>query len=139
MMESKQENNLKYEIKENINNNEMNDVESSLNNVESILNNENFFQDKDFQEEFQFFDEDNIMAQHVDYFENYTVKMLQHIANYYKIPKSKLKKEELIQLIIQFENQDENSEEVYNRKRLWHYINELKNDSYFSKFILFLN
>jgi len=58
MMESKQENNLKYEIKENINNNEMNDVES-------ILNNENFFQDKDFQEEFQFFDEDNIMAQHI--------------------------------------------------------------------------
>jgi hypothetical protein len=132
MMESKQENNLKYEIKENINNNEMNDVDS-------ILNNENFFHDKDFHEEFQFFDEDNIMAQHIDYFENYTVKMLQHIANYYKIPKSKLKKEELIQLIIQFENQDENSEEVYNRKRLWHYINELKNDSYFSKFVLFLN
>lgn len=132
MMESKQENNLKYEIKENINNNEMNDVDS-------ILNNENFFHDKDFHEEFQFFDEDNIMAQHIDYFENYTVKMLQHIANYYKIPKSKLKKDELIQLIIQFENQDENSEEVYNRKRLWHYINELKNDSYFSKFVLFLN
>jgi len=131
-MESKQENNLKYEIKENINNNEMNDVDS-------ILNNENFFHDKDFHEEFQFFDEDNIMAQHIDYFENYTVKMLQHIANYYKIPKSKLKKDELIQLIIQFENQEENSEEVYNRKRLWHYINELKNDSYFSKFVLFLN
>mgnify|MGYP002642124688 CR=1 FL=1 len=132
MMESKQENNLKYEIKENTNNKQMNDVDS-------ILNNENFFQDKDFQEEFQFFDEDNIMAQHIDYFENYTVKMLQHIANYYKIPKAKLKKEELIQLIIQFENQDENSEEVYNRKRMWHYITELKNDSYFSKFILFLN
>jgi len=131
-MESKQENNLKYEIKENINNNEMNDVES-------ILNNENFFQDKDFHDEFQFFDEDNIMAQHIDYFENYTVKMLQHIANYYKIPKAKLKKEELIQLIIQFENQDENSEEVYNRKRMWHYINELKNDSYFSKFLIFFN
>ena len=132
MMESKQENNLKYEIKENTNNKQMNDVDS-------ILNNENFFQDKDFQEEFQFFDEDNIMAQHIDYFENYTVKMLQHIANYYKIPKAKLKKEELIQLIIQFENQDENSEEVYNRKRMWHYITELKNDSYFSKFVLFLN
>ena len=132
MMESKQENNLKYEIKENINNNELNDVDS-------ILNNENFFHDKDFHEEFQFFDEDNIMAQHIDYFENYTVKMLQHIANYYKLPKTKLKKEELIQLIIQFENQDENSEVVYNRKRMWHYITELKNDSYFSKFVLFLN
>src|SRR6056300_144455 len=132
MIEYKQENNLKYEIKENINNNEMNDVDS-------ILNNENFFHDKDFHEEFQFFDQDNIMAQHIDYFENYTVKMLQHIANYYKIPKSKLKKEELIQLIIQFENQEENSEIVYNRKKMLHYMNELKNDSYFSKFLIFFN
>jgi len=132
MMDSKEENNLKCDIKENINNNQMNDVES-------ILNNENFFQDKDFHDEFQFFDEDNIMAQHIDYFENYTVKMLQHITNYYKISKTKLKKEQLIQLIIQFENQDENSEVVYNRKRMWHYITELKNDSYFSKFVLFLN
>jgi len=132
MMESKPENNLKYEIEENVNNNDMKDIDS-------ILNNENFFQDKEFHEQFQFFDEDNLMAQHIDYFENYTVKMLQHIANYYKIPKARLKKEELIQLIIQFENLDENSEIVYNRKRMWHYISELKNDSYFSKFVLFFN
>jgi hypothetical protein len=131
-MESKPENNLKYEIEENVNNNDMKDIDS-------ILNNENFFQDEEFHEQFQFFDEDNLMAQHIDYFENYTVKMLQHIANYYKIPKARLKKEELIQLIIQFENLDENSEIVYNRKRMWHYITELKNDSYFSKFVLFFN
>jgi len=132
MMESKPENNLKYEIEENGNINDMKDIDS-------ILNNENFFQDKDFHEQFQFFDEDNLMAQHIDYFENYTVKMLQHIANYYKIPKTRLKKEELIQLIIQFESMDENNEIVYNRKRMWHYITELKNDSYFSKFVLFFN
>ena len=131
-MEALQENNLKYEILENPNKNEVNDVDS-------ILNNENFFQDKEFQDQFQFFDEDNLMAQHIDYFENYTVKMLQHIANYYKIPKSRLKKEELIQLIIQFENEPENSEIVYNRKKMWHYMNELKNDSYFSKFLIFFN
>jgi len=131
-METNQENNLKYEIKENINNTDINDVDS-------ILNDDNFFQDKDFHDQFQFFDEDNIMAQHIDYFENYTVKMLQHIAAYYKIPKTRLKKEELIQLIIQFENLDEHSELVYNRKKMWHYINELKNDSYFSKFIILFN
>ena len=130
-MEALQENNLKYEILENPNKNEVNDVDS-------ILNNDNFFHDKEFQDQFQFFEEDNLMAQHIDYFENYTVKMLQHIANYYKIPKSRLKKEELIQLIIQFENEPENSEIVYNRKRMWHYMNELKNDSYFSKFLIFL-
>ena len=131
-MESLQENNLKYEILENPNKNEVNDVDS-------ILNNDNFFQDKEFQDQFQFFEEDNLMAQHIDYFENYTVKMLQHIANYYKISKSRLKKEELIQLIIQFENEPDNSEIVYNRKRMWHYMNELKNDSYFSKFLIFFN
>ena len=26
---------------------------------------------------------------------------------------------------------------VYNRKRFWHYITELKNDSFFSKYIIF--
>tara|TARA_B110000037_G_scaffold9957_1_gene10838 strand:+ start:14298 stop:14717 length:420 start_codon:yes stop_codon:yes gene_type:complete len=81
--------------------------------------------------------DDNLMAQHVDYFENYTVKMLQHIANYYEIPKRRLKKEELIELIIQFENESENSLNVYNRKRCWHYIHELQNDTYFGKFISF--
>ena len=73
----------------------------------------------------------------MDYYENYNIKMLHHIANYYKIPKNRLKKDELIGLIIQFENDPENSELVYNRKRLWYYINELKDDKYFSKFIIF--
>lgn len=132
MMESQEENNLKCEIQESNDKNEINDIDS-------ILNNENFFQDKEFQDQFHFFDEDNLMAQHIDYFENYTVKMLHHIANYYKISKTRIKKEELIQLIIDFENNPENSELVYNRKRMWHYINELKNDSYFSKFVIFFN
>jgi len=131
-MEAHEENNLKYEINENSNIHELNDIDS-------ILNNDNFFNDKEFHAQFQFFEEDNLMAQHIDYFENYTVKMLQHITNYYKIPKNRLKKEELIQLIIQFENNSENSKLVYNRKRMWHYMNELKNDSYFSKFVIFFN
>lgn len=80
---------------------------------------------------------DNLLAQHIDYFENYTLKMLHHIANYYEIPKKRLKKEELIELIIQFENKPENSLQVYNRKRCWHYIHELKNDSYFGKYVSF--
>jgi len=80
---------------------------------------------------------DNLLAQHIDYFENYTLKMLHHIANYYEIPKKRLKKEELIELIIQFENEPENSLQVYNRKRCWHYIHELKNDSYFGKYVSF--
>uniref|UniRef100_A0A6C0CIU9 Uncharacterized protein n=1 Tax=viral metagenome TaxID=1070528 RepID=A0A6C0CIU9_9ZZZZ len=132
MIECVEENNLNYEIKEN------NNI-SNNNDVDSILNNENFFQNCEFQEQFQFFDEDNLMAQHVDYFENYTLKMLNHICNYYKISKTRLKKEQIIELIIQFENNPDNSVLVYERKRMWHYINELKNDSYFSKFVIFFN
>ena len=79
------------------------------------------------------------MAKQIDYLENYNVKMLHHIANYYKIPKKKLKKEQLIQLIIEFENDTNNDIMVYNRKKMWHYMNELKNDTYFSKFVIFFN
>ena len=130
-------NNMNYEI------NEENTDKLSINKqneIDSIINNNNFFtdiDDNDFQSQYSFFDQDNIMAQHIDYFENYNMKMLSHIAKYYSISIKKSKKEELIQTIIQFENDPENSSIVYERKRMWHYINELKSDHYFSKFVFF--
>jgi len=107
------------------------------NDVDNILNNDYFFSDS--KEETEWFDDtnDNLMSQHIDYFENYTLKELHHISNYYNIPKKKLKKDELIELIIQFENNNDNLLIVYNRKRFWHYLQELKTDSYFGKFIGF--
>ena len=102
--------------------------------IDSVINNDNFF--SDFQEEYDFFDEDNLLSQQIDYYENYTIKLLHQIAGYYKIKKNKIKKSLLVQLIIEFENDPENSVTVYNRKRLWHYLNELKEDEYFSKYIL---
>ena len=69
------------------------------------------------------------------YDDNFTVKELHHIANYYEITKRKKKKCELIDDIISFELDDENNEIVETRKRLWFYLNELKNDDYLSKFI----
>jgi len=65
------------------------------------------------------------------------VNKLNHIANYYNLSKRKLKKDQLIDSIVQFENNPENSVIVYNRKKLWHYLTELKNDSYFGKFVIF--
>jgi len=112
--------------------------------IDNLILNEDFFSDLDVDCEAGFHNtsneinsDDNIIAQHIDYFENYNMKMLQHIASYYEIPKSRLKKEELIELIIHFENEPENSLCVYNRKRCWHYIHELNNDKYFGKFVLF--
>ena len=108
-------NKLQYEIQENKGKHQENKEE-----IDSLINNESFF--SDFEEEFEYFDSDNVMAQQMDY---------------NNLPKRKLKKEELIDSIVQFENAPENSAIVYNRKRLWHYLNELKNDSYFGKFVIF--
>ena len=76
------------------------------------------------------------MTQQFYYDENFTMKELHHIANYYDISKRKKKKAELIDDIIAFELDDENKEIVETRKRLWFYLNEIKNDNYLSKFII---
>ena len=76
------------------------------------------------------------MTQQFYYDDNYTVKELHHIANYYDISKRKKKKAELIDDIIAFELDNENNEIVETRKRLWFYLNEIKNDNYLSKFII---
>jgi len=126
------DNDLHYELKETICNI---DNTSDKNDIDMMMNSDSFF--SDFKDEYDYFDDDNLIAQHIDYYENYNIKMLRHIATYYNILKKKLKKNELIDEIIKFENDPNNSIKVYNRKRYWHYINELKNDSYFSKYIMF--
>jgi len=75
------------------------------------------------------------ITQQFYYDDNFTVKELHHIANYYEITKRKKKKCELIDDIISFELNDENNEIVETRKRLWFYLSEIKNDDYLSKFI----
>jgi hypothetical protein len=120
--------NLSYEI--------LDDSRSSKDpEIDSLLNDDDFF--CDFQEDTALFGPDNLLAQELDYFENYNMKILQHFASYYKLPKSKIKKELLIHNIIEFENNPENAEIVYNRKRMWNYLTELNDDDYFSKFIVF--
>ena len=71
-----------------------------------------------------------------DYELNYNMKQLICIYDYYHIGNSnKLKKTELAQLIVAFENEEENSDIVERRQTLWFYMNELKNDPYTKKFI----
>ena len=80
---------------------------------------------------------DSLLAWELDYDTNYTVKQLGQILDYYGISKKKLKKNELIQTILLFEQNDDNRYIVDTRKRLWENIQELKGNYYFSKFILF--
>ena len=80
---------------------------------------------------------DQYIARELDYRENYTVKMLGCIADYYAISKRKLKKDALIQEIVIFEQDPSNREIVLRRKKFWFYLEELKKDPYLSKYILF--
>ena len=79
---------------------------------------------------------DDIYSCELDYNENYTKKQLDRIADYYQIPKRKKKKAELVEEIVIFENDLSNYEITERRKLLWHYMEEIKNDNYLSKFII---
>jgi len=71
------------------------------------------------------------------YSTNYTIKGLQQILQYYGLPKNKMIKDELIQVLLFYETEPENKFQVERRLRLWSNIHELKADAYFSKYILF--
>lgn len=79
---------------------------------------------------------DNEIAQQLDYKTNYNLGTLKIIGEYYKLSCRNLKKDELIKRIIKFENDLLKIDIVEKRKRLWENIIELKNDSFFSKFII---
>ena len=80
---------------------------------------------------------DDFVAMEVDYFENYTLKELEKIGGYYDIPRKRKKKKKYIREIVQFEKNIENEEIVYRRKLMWSYMQELLEDKYLSKFIVF--
>ena len=80
---------------------------------------------------------DIFFALEIEYNTNYTVKSLGQILDYYEISKRKLRKDEMVQMLIMFEEDPENIEIVEKRKRMWSYVNELKEDKYFSKYIIF--
>lgn len=79
---------------------------------------------------------DDYVAQELNYNDNYTLKQIQRIAEYYNISKRKKKKGCLIEEIVLFENDPINCEIVNRRAMLWSYIEEIKNDKYLSKFLI---
>ena len=75
-----------------------------------------------------------------EYNDNYTVKELLLICDYYSISKElklfKCNKEKIIQSLVEFETFQSNNDIVLKRKQLWFYINELKNDKIMKKFVI---
>ena len=72
------------------------------------------------------------------YNDNYNVKELLKICEYYGINKTvnKSKKMEIVYFIIIFENAGENCPVVMKRKQMWHYMDELKQDKFMKKHVI---
>ena len=76
----------------------------------------------------------------LDYAENYTVKELILICDYYgfskEIKATKLGKDLLIHCLVEYELDPVNAVNVEKRRNMWFFINELKNDKFMKKFVL---
>jgi hypothetical protein len=80
--------------------------------------------------------DDYCLAQLNDYELNYTTKQMMTINDYYKLGNtSKLKKIDIIERIVEFENDKNNNDIVSKRQTLWFYLQELKSDPFTKKFI----
>ena len=79
---------------------------------------------------------DDYVALEINYQTNFIKKELDRIADYYKISKRKKKKAELVTDIVIYERDPDNFSIVHKRKKLWSYIQEIKEDNYLSKFLI---
>lgn len=80
---------------------------------------------------------DRYFAQISEYELNFTVKQLSVICEYYEIKTARMKKGDMIEIIVAFENNIENAEIIIRRKQMWHYIQQLKEDNFMKKFVFF--
>jgi hypothetical protein len=85
-------------------------------------------------------DDEMSIPQIINYNENFTVKELLLICEYYGFAKdvksNKFNKEEIIHFLVEFEKNPNNSDIVFRRQNMWFYINELKNDKFMKKYVL---
>jgi len=79
---------------------------------------------------------DDYLASELDYQTNFIKKELERIADYYEISKRKKRKDELVEDIVLFEKDPVNIQKVYQRKKLWRYIEEIKKDKYLRQFLI---
>jgi len=110
---------------------EIENAENELDfNIEEIMNE---IEDTNLEAEISF-------PQMINYHENYTVKELLMICEYYGFAKdlknNRFNKEQIIEYLVTFESDSANTDIVFRRQNMWFYINELKNDKFMKKFVL---
>jgi hypothetical protein len=79
---------------------------------------------------------EDYLASELDYRTNYIKKDLERIVDYYGLSKRKKKKDDLIEDIVLFEKDIINTEKVYQRRKMWKYIEEIKKDKYLRQFLI---
>ena len=112
-----------------------------FNDVDSVINIDDFLQEiNDEINDHNYNDDDLVIPKIINYNENFTVKELLLICEYYGISKelksNKCNKEVIINFLVDFESNCMNTQIVLKRQRLWLYINELKNDKFMKKYVL---
>ena len=84
--------------------------------------------------------DDLIIPLIINYRENFTVKELLLICDYYGVAKelksNKCNKYEIIQFLVIYESNPINSDIVFKRQNMWFFINQLKNDKFMKKYVL---
>jgi hypothetical protein len=126
------EENFIHQIIEEINQ-DFNEYEYEEDDEKGFNNNNNnkliYFLDK------EFYGNDELF-----YNQEYTIKDLLKICQYYEIEKniksSKCKKQDMVSTIVYFESLPENYEKVKKRNLMWAYITELMNDTKMKKYVL---
>jgi hypothetical protein len=85
-------------------------------------------------------DDELTIPKMINYNENFTVKELLLICDYYGFSKelktNKCNKEQIIEILVSFESDLNNSNIVFKRQNMWFYMNELKNDKFMKKYVL---
>ena len=122
------------------NNNNNNNITCIIDDVEDISDETNTWSSIELDSE-NTDNENNVIdnelyAMELNYKLNYTTKYLGHIIDYYGISKTKLNKDGIIRKIVEFELDLNNIAIVERRKYLFENMEELKNDSFFKKFII---
>ena len=128
--------NLQYTLQENKKNNDKVSYEDVLQQVDIL---DEVLPDLEIQyiyEDEAILGMDDYLASELDYQTNYIKKDLERIADYYEISKRKKRKGELVEVIVLFEKDPVNIQKVYQRKKLWKYMEEIKKDKYLRQFLI---
>jgi hypothetical protein len=106
-------------------------------NIEELLNkleNVNLNQDD------TLFNNKLLISQTINYNNNYNLKELLIICDYYGLFKNfkynKRNKTQIIKALVTFELTPQNNDIVNKRQNMWFYINELKNDKFMKKYVI---